>query len=67
MPVYTFKCQPCGKEFENFFQYQELLTDGSPIVKPVCPKCKSTQTRKTIKVAPTVIYNGDGFTLKKKE
>jgi putative FmdB family regulatory protein len=43
MPIYEFKCEQCGKEFER-------LVFASEIGEVVCPVCGSDQTRRTMSV-----------------
>jgi len=40
MPLYEFKCEDCGK------QYEELVINSDAPVK--CPKCGSEKTRKLV-------------------
>ena len=42
MPIYEYRCKNCGAEFEKQLRFSE----ANQI--PICPKCKSTQTRKKI-------------------
>src|SRR5215510_13926046 len=53
MPVYTYRCNSCGVQFERhqFFHDAPLKT---------CPNCKKKSLRKVI--TPTkVIFKGSGF------
>jgi len=53
MPVYTYRCENCGVQFER----QQSFTD-----KPLktCPECRKKALRKVI--TPTkVIFKGSGF------
>jgi len=53
MPVYTYRCENCGVQFER----HQSFTD-----KPLktCPECKKKALRKVI--TPTkVIFKGSGF------
>jgi putative FmdB family regulatory protein len=43
MPIYEFKCEICGKEFERLV----FASDGDPVI---CPICGSTQTHKVLSV-----------------
>ena len=49
MPVYSFKCNDCGHEFDKFF-FGIGKKEGLP-----CPKCKSDHTTKKISVTSTQI------------
>ena len=40
MPIYEYKCDKCGKEFEM------MTISMSEKVNAVCPKCKSKKTSK---------------------
>ena len=53
MPVYTYRCDSCGVEFERHqsFNDQPLKT---------CPECRKKSLRKVI--TPTkIIFKGSGF------
>ena len=53
MPVYTYRCDSCGVQFERhqFFHDDPLKT---------CPECRKKSLRKVI--TPTkVIFKGSGF------
>src|SRR5687768_8965391 len=53
MPVYTYRCDSCGVQFERhqFFQDAPLK---------ICPECRKKSLRKVI--TPTrVIFKGSGF------
>jgi putative FmdB family regulatory protein len=53
MPVYTYRCSSCGKQFE---QHQSF--DDAPL--KTCPKCKKKSLKKVI--TPTkIIFKGSGF------
>jgi putative FmdB family regulatory protein len=41
MPIYEFKCESCGHQFEH-------LTRGG--AKPSCPKCEGVQLEKMLSV-----------------
>ena len=43
MPIFEFKCEECGKEFER-------LVFSSDSEKPGCPACGSTNTTKEFSV-----------------
>jgi putative FmdB family regulatory protein len=53
MPVYTYRCDSCGVQFERhqFFQDAPLK---------ICPECRKKSLRKVI--TPTrIIFKGSGF------
>jgi len=53
MPVYTYRCESCGVQFERhqFFNDAPLKT---------CPECRKKSLRKVI--TPTkIIFKGSGF------
>lgn len=53
MPVYTYRCENCGVQFER----QQSFTD-SPL--KTCPECRKKALKKVI--TPTkVIFKGSGF------
>ena len=53
MPVYTYRCENCGVQFEK----HQSLTDN-PI--KTCPECKKKALMKVI--TPTkIIFKGSGF------
>jgi putative FmdB family regulatory protein len=53
MPVYTYRCENCGIQFER----HQLFTD-SPL--KTCPECRRKSLKKVI--SPTrVIFKGSGF------
>ncbi|MBM4019407.1 MAG: zinc ribbon domain-containing protein [Planctomycetes bacterium] len=40
MPLYEFKCEACGKQFE------ELIRSMTERRRPKCPRCRSPRVRK---------------------
>jgi len=44
MPLYEYRCQNCGHEFEKMVRFSEAAKN------PVCPKCSGEQTTKKISV-----------------
>ena len=52
MPIYTYKCDANGHEFE-------LRQSFSASAQQPCPVCGSTSRRRIY--APSVIYKGSGF------
>lgn len=53
MPTYVYKCQACGKEFDQF----QRMSDP----EPPCPDCKSTQVQQQITAPASVQFKGTGF------
>jgi putative FmdB family regulatory protein len=53
MPVYTYRCENCGVQFER----QQSFTD-----KPlkVCPECRKKALKKVISPV-RVVFKGSGF------
>lgn len=53
MPVYTYRCDSCGVEFERhqFFHDEPLKT---------CPECRKKSLRKVI-TPSKIIFKGSGF------
>ena len=54
MPIYEFKCNECGKEFEKFVLSYSQISD----VK--CPECNSKNVVK--KVSACAVGGGDSGT-----
>ena len=53
MPVYTYRCDSCGVEFERHQSFHD-----EPL--KTCPECRKKSLRKVI--TPTkVIFKGSGF------
>ncbi len=53
MPVYTYRCESCGVQFER----QQSFTDA-PL--KTCPECRKKALKKVI--TPTrIIFKGSGF------
>jgi putative FmdB family regulatory protein len=53
MPIYTYRCENCGVQFER----QQSFTDG-PL--KTCPECRKKTLKKVI--TPTrIIFKGSGF------
>lgn len=42
MPLYEYRCNECGAEFEMMLRFSEADR------RPVCPKCESSQTQKKL-------------------
>jgi putative FmdB family regulatory protein len=53
MPVYTYRCDSCGVQFER----QQAFND-SPL--KVCPECRKKSLRKVISPV-RVVFKGSGF------
>jgi putative FmdB family regulatory protein len=56
MPVYEYRCDECGKEFEEVIS---IVSMGD--TKPACPQCCSKTTTRIIRTAPAVKFVGKGF------
>jgi len=53
MPVYTYRCESCGVQFERHQSFQD-----SPL--QTCPECRKRSLKKVI--TPTkIIFKGSGF------
>jgi putative FmdB family regulatory protein len=53
MPVYTYRCENCGVQFERQQSYKD-----EPLTR--CPECKKKSLKKVI--APVgVVFKGSGF------
>jgi putative FmdB family regulatory protein len=53
MPIYEFKCDRCGKEFEE-------VVYTSTIDRVTCPQCGAKETRKLISVFSSCRPSKDG-------
>ena len=53
MPVYTYRCESCGVQFER----QQSYTDA-PL--KVCPECRKKSLKKVISPV-RVVFKGSGF------
>jgi len=53
MPIYDYKCDGCGHQFEEIQSFHDP-------VKVHCPACSQPQLRRLIGV-PGVIFKGTGF------
>jgi putative FmdB family regulatory protein len=47
MPLYEYRCQKCGHEFEKMVRFSEAS------LSPVCPNCSSQETGKKISLFAT--------------
>ena len=53
MPVYTYRCDSCGVQFERYQSFND-----EPL--KICPECRKKSLRKVI--TPTrIIFKGSGF------
>jgi putative FmdB family regulatory protein len=50
MPLYEYRCQTCGHEFEKMVRFSEAA------LNPVCPSCESEKTAK--KISMFAAYGG---------
>jgi putative FmdB family regulatory protein len=53
MPIYTYRCENCGEQFE-------LRQSFSDVPLTVCPKCNQEQLRKVITPAG-IVFKGSGW------
>ncbi len=53
MPVYTYRCESCGIQFER----QQSFNDA-PL--QVCPECRKKSLKKVISPA-AIVFKGSGF------
>lgn len=53
MPVYTYRCDSCGVQFERHQSYND-----APL--KVCPECRKKSLRKVISPV-RVVFKGSGF------
>jgi putative FmdB family regulatory protein len=53
MPIYTYRCESCGVQFERHQFFQD-----APLT--ICPECRKKSLKKVI--TPTrIIFKGSGF------
>ena len=53
MPIYTYRCESCGVQFERHQSFQD-----APL--KTCPECRKKSLKKVI--TPTrIIFKGSGF------
>lgn len=53
MPIYTYRCESCGVQFERHQSFQD-----TPLT--TCPECRKKSLKKVI--TPTrIIFKGSGF------
>lgn len=53
MPIYTYRCENCGIQFEQ----QQHFTDA-PLVR--CPECNKNSLRK-VYTPVSIVFKGSGF------
>jgi putative FmdB family regulatory protein len=53
MPVYTYRCESCGVQFERQQSYND-----PPLV--TCPECRKKSLKKVIS-STRIIFKGSGF------
>jgi len=53
MPVYTYRCESCGIQFERHQKYED-----KPLTR--CPECSKKSLRKVISPV-RVVFKGSGF------
>ncbi len=53
MPIYTYRCENCGLQFERFQHF-----DDQPLTR--CPECEHEALRKVI-LPVGIVFRGSGF------
>ena len=53
MPVYAYRCQSCGIEFERIQKY-----DDKPLTR--CPECRKGTVRRILQ-PPAIVFKGSGW------
>ena len=53
MPVYTYRCESCGVQFERHQSFND-----APL--KTCPECRKKSLRKVI-TPPKIVFKGSGF------
>jgi len=53
MPIYTYRCENCGVEFDRHQSF-----DDEPLV--ICPECNKKALYKVYKPAP-IVFKGKGY------
>lgn len=64
MPMYRYRCQECGIEFEEMHHFEQTVSE--------CPECESANVKRLITTAPTIAqgvlaHAGDGRRASKEE
>lgn len=64
MPIYRYRCENCGTEFEEIHHFDQTATE--------CPECESENVKRRITTAPTfakgmLTHAGDGRRATKEE
>jgi len=55
MPIYLYRCEYCGEQFEKMMRFTESEQS------PECPYCKSQYTQKQITTVATLSSSGGFF------
>ena len=53
MPVYTYRCQSCGVEFEQMQTFSD-----KPLKR--CPECRAGTVRRVTQL-PAIVFKGSGW------
>ncbi len=64
MPMYRYRCQECGTEFEEMHTFEQTVSE--------CPECEAEDVKRLITTAPTIAkgvltHAGDGRRASKEE
>jgi len=54
MPIYEFRCEDCGEEFE------ELIKSKTEVDSISCKKCGSPKVKRLMSVAAAIVDSGNG-------
>ena len=54
MPIYTYRCTNCKKQFEIKQAYDDKEIE-------ICPNCKKKKLKKIISLIGAIIFKGKGF------
>lgn len=55
MPLYEYRCDKCGQEFEMNLRFSEADK------LPACPKCKKPNAKKKISKVASFTVSGSGY------